>query len=225
MRMMATLVGINPHRFLYMPSLQTTIQCCQLWKACRRFWATEAGWAPLDEQTVRHDDSEGVSPEEAIPHQTFDPSLPSIASSAKHAMKQFTFTVEDYSTIENYNKYKTCNNRVKSFMKATRDRPHMLSQRAYVFTHRCSCSGILHSHLHMISQLVPEGCMRCSCPKTPQARQPFGVSVSKGWPLYDGGTQSRLSRYLFLNCLSHAFPKDLLVLYASFLDQRPWTLQ
>src|SRR5450759_2216396 len=86
--MMATLVGISPHRLWYELNLQMTIQCCRLWKAYRRFWTTEAGWAPHDEQTVRHDDREGMSREGTL-HQTFDPCLSCIASFTKQATKQF----------------------------------------------------------------------------------------------------------------------------------------
>ena len=59
--MMATYVGISPPRLWYDRNLQTTIHCRRLWKAYRRFWTTEAGWAPHDEQAVRRDDIKDVS--------------------------------------------------------------------------------------------------------------------------------------------------------------------
>jgi hypothetical protein len=158
----------------------------------------------------------------------------------------------------------------------------MLSPHACVIRHACGCSGTPQSRHYMISQLVPEGCIRCNCLRTPQghqhaqvydvgdlgdvpavaadtvivrdvvervpavclgvpleyqdilslavlheylSRQPFEVAVSKGWPLHDRGTQNRPCCYLFMNYLWDAFPDDLLVLYTSFLDQSPWTLQ
>ena len=97
---MATFVDISPHRFWYKRNLQMAIQYRQPWRAYRRFWTTEAGWALHDEQTVRHDDSEGLSREEGTLHQTFDPCLPCTASFfTKHATKPFPFTTRNYYYI------------------------------------------------------------------------------------------------------------------------------
>ena len=94
-------------------------------------------------------------------------------------------------------------------MQVTQDRVHMLSPYPCIVGHGCSCSGMSLGHLHMISQLVPEGCMRCSCPETPQAHQPSGVFVSKGWPLHDKGAQNHTLYRLLMNRLWSVFLRDL----------------
>jgi hypothetical protein len=160
---MATLVGISPHRLWCERNLQTTIQCRRLSKTYRRFWTTEAEWAPHDEQTVRRDNRESVSSEGTL-HQTFDPCLSCIASFTKHATKQFP--VDHSRSLQN--NYESRNNDVKCLMRVNQDRVHMLSPHACVGRRRCSCSGTPQGHHYMISQLVPEGCIRCSCSGTPQ---------------------------------------------------------
>jgi len=95
---MATRVGISPHRLWYERNVQMTIECPRLWRAYRRFWTTEAGWAPQYEETVCGDGVEDV-PRERELHQTFDFCLPCIASFTKHATKQFPFSSRTQYTI------------------------------------------------------------------------------------------------------------------------------
>jgi hypothetical protein len=158
---MAALVGISPHRLWCERNLQTTIQCRQLSKTYRRFWTTEAGWAPHDEQTVRRHNREGVSSEGTL-HQTFDPCLSCIASFTTHATKQFPV---DHSRSLQKN-YEPSNNNVKSLMRVNQDRVHMLSPHACVVRRRCSCSGTPQSHHYMI----PSWCQKVAYDAAAQGR-------------------------------------------------------
>ena len=159
---MAALVGISPRRLWYKRNLQMTIQCCRLWKACRRCCTTEAGSAPHNEQTVRRDTVKGVFRVETL-HQTFDPCLPCIASFTRSMQRSSSRSVVDTTT----QKYETLSNNVKCLMRATHNCLHMLLPHTCVVRHRCNCSGTPQGHHYMISQLVPEGCIRCSCSGTP----------------------------------------------------------